>query len=573
MLMASIAARGPQALLPTEIWEHVFSFLSLEASEPSVLSYAPTCRTFCHLASRLQLSRNGFSPETLLQERVDFSGAELSALAYHTPPDFNLAAKEMRCVLAEREEMMRGTRALRSVVSSTRELRSLEIEFELDPFLAPREGGIRETIFECVSGALADLASRVDGPTFVVLTGEIFSCRPADILQWKLHDFRYHPALPWLARRQNPQPTEYPTDFRRSTYHDGSFGSLPTLRQLHSLSLTLVDDKFSILMLNPADMIYFRLGRWHSGGHPAVEPYVPGLLRRLQLPELRALCVYGESIDASALTQFLSAHDKLEMLDYHAPAKDWWKRTSPDPTRSLLESQSITHPELSTIRLCTAHFRTTAGHILPDLVKSPKLSFVEILFSATTRGERAAQMLVDIQSLGNRPVGLGYRTITLNLVDSETFGWDFKGHGQTLRRRLRRRLPHGAVDIKQPPSEEDLFWALTTTALSLAPTLQCVSTVWVAPLTYNTARRMLPWLGLLPALTHLSFGFTVKYLNKSGLRWEESYVDGKSGNGKVRIWRKKKTRKEIEEDVVEFMDQVVKKGLPGLPSIVHVVWD
>ncbi|KAJ7051531.1 hypothetical protein C8F01DRAFT_1174861 [Mycena amicta] len=552
------ALRVLQDVLPTELWENI---LALLPSDADLVAYALVCHTFTHLAVRLHLERHGFAPETFVQESLYLSAEALRGLAYHIAPTC-LPLREMRCVVGGREELMRQTRAIQTLAGRSKDLRRIDIEFQVDPFLAPVT--IRQTILDQLCATLADLAQRVSGPVFVVLAGEIFSCTAKDLLNWKLYAFRYHDAISWLSRfhrtTQTQEDTEYPRDFRITRYHDGDVGSLPTLRQLHSVTLELVpaaeesSTPFSILTFNASDMIYFRLARWHSGGHPSVEPHLKSLLSHLVLPELRALCVYSESLDPSALQRFLAAHTKLEMLDYHAPVRDWLLRRYPAPMRSLIEP-TLAHPNLNTIRICTSHFRTSAGHILGDLVMSPGLTFVEILFSKTTRGERAVQMLEDLRGLAKRPVSAALPTVTLNLVDSLTFRWDIAGHYRLVRRRLRPAAGDG-----------DGFWASSQAALDIASTLHCVTTVWVAPLNYATARAMVPWLARLPALVHVSFGFTIKYLD----RLDNRTIRGVEVPG---IKAPKKPKTKIEEEVRAFMEEEIKKGLPQVHSIVHVVWD
>ncbi|KAF7304149.1 hypothetical protein MIND_00646600 [Mycena indigotica] len=621
------------AALPPELWAHVLSYLPLddddEAWEPTaggaggrveiegdedgdadpplkaeegvgeamaLLSYALVNRAFRELTARIALIRSGYG--RLLQLERDFplkdtdtelvlSPGALSSLAHHLPASFAATGNtltRLACTVGPRGEAIRQTRAIGEAALLLPVLERLDLAFEVDPFLAPAGSGegsqsIRRTILDSVCTTLARLAGRSAGgtaPVFIVFAGEIFSCRAGDIRLWRLDRFRYHESPGWrpslARRRKRALNDEYPTDYCNARYHTGSRGSLPTLRQLDSLSLQLIpashhsfvssgksgSDAFSILTFNASDMTYLRLGRYHSGAHPSIFPRLRRLLPCLVLPELRALCIYDEFIPPAALRAFLVAQIKLELLDYHAPIKALLSprpaERRPDPARPLL-SAPLAHPTLNSVRLCTTHFRTSAGHILPQLVAGPRLTFVELLFSATTLGARAGTMIADLQALAGRDPALP--RVTLNLVDSAPSGWDLSGRLGALRRRL--QLP------RRPAAPR--CWAETPGALAVAPALQCVHTVWVAPLSYAAATRILPFLARLPALAHVSVGFTVKHLDP----WEHRQ-DG-------RPWavlpgrRRKKTRAAVERAVERYVYEVVRKGLPNVPSVVHVVWD
>ncbi|KAF7312811.1 hypothetical protein MKEN_00964500 [Mycena kentingensis (nom. inval.)] len=480
-------------LLPPEVWECI---LSLVESSEDLRAASGVCHAFAELVGSIQLARSGLRQTDLDRDKLELSADALGGLATHIPVA-TLGAKSLSASVGVREEMTRQVRTMRQLVETAPALRNLTISFMQDTFLAPPS--IRETVMNDLCSTLGALAARVSGPVVVVVAGEIINCRAKDILRWRLHRSEYHPTWTYMGHLLSERCEHIYLEYR-----DVVWKSMPKLRSLHSVSIQLIDSKdvpcFSLLVLNASDMVMLRLG----GNYRALKPSLDAVVQRLRLPELRVLRLYSESIYPAVLTGFLLAHTKLEVLLFDPVLRDRWFTIS---HRSVWASRLIAnrlpqgHPSLKSVHIWGYLMRASLGHLVPALVQSPRLRHLRIVFPSSMGPDRARELLADLASIAHRPAAAG-SAFVLNLSEHLPYTWDVVS--QYARSRYR----------------EEEFWAASPAALAIAPTLTCVTSVWLTIASsygYARGRRMLPWLALLPSLRFFSVRFDLENMGVNGV--------------------------------------------------------
>ncbi|KAF7312821.1 hypothetical protein MKEN_00965500 [Mycena kentingensis (nom. inval.)] len=531
--------------VPAELWQHALGFLPSEDLVPA----SRVSRTFAELVSRILLLQADCAD--LQRDELSLPPRAVCGLAIHTPVS-TLPASSLAVTVGDRGEIVRQIRAVRWLVGIAPNLHRLSIEFTYDPFLVPQE--TRRKILDDTCYMLSALATRAGGPVVVVVAGQILNCRAEDILRWRLDISEYHNPRTWLGwSLHEGRPYDY------LGYRDVAWKALPRIRSLHSVSLQLVPgpSPFSLIVLNAAD-----IGRLHLGGnHSALQPSLAAIIQHLRLPELRSIRIYSENIPPSILSSFLSAHKKLQILDYHPNPRDrWMKLASPLASRSLLEPAGIAHPELRSIYLGGYWLNSDYGHILPALALSPKLILVSIVYGTGMRGARAHELIADLRGLASRPADLG---LTLGFNEYSPWAWDI--HGQYAR--LREKYPRAFGDGVEPA-----FWTTSPAALEVASLLTCVKAAWGAVRSYAGARELLPWLGRIPASSLRRLGFS-SILKDVGIEKLQLAEDGQWVFQRKRKRAKFAGRKRASEqepldlhtETMRFIREVGQR----LPQLVH----
>ncbi|KAJ6537064.1 hypothetical protein B0H19DRAFT_1182463 [Mycena capillaripes] len=474
--------RAPQDMLPIEMWESVFCWVS---PDTDLLTVAVVCRVFLELCVRIYLHRQNCTRGTFSEIQLRLPSHILRALALYLPFR-TLPAQQLVCEL-EFPEIHRQLRCIQKLTTKAGGLREISLLFGDDLFLSPLCGTLLDTFCSTLSG----VARRISGPVFVVFQNQIFSCRGKDVAHWRFDHFQYN--FPSAARRLVSAPVrrrfndKHPQDFTTTRYHNGRIGTVKTLRELHSATLQLIPasnsvslPSFSILTFNMNKITYLSLGLHREGHQPALMPYLSALVAHITLPSLDSLYLYTDTIDPAALHSFLVRHAAIKRVEY----RNYRSKCGGLP-RPLVEP-SLAHPSLTSIQTWVQR-KNSAGRLIPTLITSPNLRCFGYSSPGSITTQKAAGLLCDLRCIaargGNADVSLSFQ--------SEAY-------------------------IHSPPVPEHKFWASGAKAREVAGTLYCVQSVRVTTCSATTARWMLPWLALLPA--HVQVFFSLSLNCKDGKR-------------------------------------------------------
>ncbi|KAJ7899327.1 hypothetical protein B0H13DRAFT_2030472 [Mycena leptocephala] len=484
--------RAPQDMLPIEMWESVFCWVSPDAD---LLTVAVVCRVFLELCVRIYLHRQNCTKETLSEIQLRLPSHILRALALYLPFR-TLPAQQLVCEL-ESPEIHRQLRCIQKLTTKAGGLREISLLFGDGLVPSPLCGSLLDTFCSTLSG----VARRISGPVFVVLQSQIFSCRGKDIAHWRLDHFQYN--FPSAVRRLVSAPVrrrfndKRPHDCTTTRYHNGRIGTVKTLNKLHSATLQLIPvnnsvslPSFSILTFDMDKITYLCLGLPREGGQAALVPYLSALVAHITFPSLYSFNLYTDTVDPAALHSFLVRHTTIQRVEYRND-----RSKGGGLPRPFIEP-SLAHPSLTSIQTWVQG-KNSAGRLIPTLITSPNLRRFGYSSPGSITTQNAAGLLCDLRCIaargGNADVSLDFQ--------SEAY-------------------------IHSPPVPEHKFWASSAETREVAGTLYCVQSVRVTTFSATTARWMLPWLALLPAHVQVFFSLSLNFKDGKRVSQDEANNEG-----------------------------------------------
>ncbi|KAJ7055754.1 hypothetical protein C8F01DRAFT_1157600 [Mycena amicta] len=444
-------ADSPLDLLPSELWEAAFLFLT----RPELLVVAAVCVAFNELGIRVYL---GSSPDDLLNTTgsMTLNPRSLRAMAIYAPSR-TLQASRLNYNFVnwgngsfEKQLSLR----LRPIISRCEKLETLYISLSGGLLWRPRRTRVE------LAAVLAGLAQRVAGPMVVVNEKDMFTYRPTDMLACD-DSIGYNPIYslpPGLHSYAVKVHAEHYTTANWTTEtrcHDGSKINVRPPTNVWSVDLQLVQanpsPSFSLLVINPRTVTVLSLGDTHR---PSLIPYLTGFLEHVFLPHLRTLHLSTHTLQPDALRMFLVKHPLLTRLNY-APRKT-------QHLHSLLPFP-LAHPGLISMHIVVRGRQSSHG-LIPALVTCPNLRTFEFTLPAFTSRSSAKFFLDDLRCIASSD---GSVELQLRLVHPRA-----TAHA---RRRTSFRVlaePHTYRSIRPAAA-----WAHTHEAQAAAASLSCVSSV------------------------------------------------------------------------------------------------
>ncbi|KAJ7216003.1 hypothetical protein GGX14DRAFT_607111 [Mycena pura] len=460
-------------LLPFELWERIFSL----ALPDDLLILARVCLVFRDIGIRIHLRRHGLIEDTFAQSQLHLTSHILRALALKLPAK-SFPAHQLVCQVEE-PGMYSQLRCVRDIVARSRGLAELSINFGYDLFLY---GASREAVMRMFCSIISLLAGRIRGPLVVLSPFHTFTCRPQDVADWKLHQFRFN--YPSTLRRLVSLPFRHGT-FRdkamrgdtTTQYHTGHIGHVAKLTQMRSATLRLVPKNESALY-RPCSILTFDaddIGYFSPGSERSLARYLGTLLCNMRTPRVTALCLHTVSIDPTLVQRFLADNPAIALVDYDPYHRE---RRAPH----MVVDPPLAHPGLTALHthaLRNAAGKYCMGRLLPSLITSPNLRTVGFHFTGLGPYARdAADLLSDLRCLAARgPMGLC----------------------------LEFQLSAYIYDNHIPLAREGAFWTRSHDARTVAGVLTCVRRVHVRASSLQGARLMLEWVALLPSVHSVWF--------------------------------------------------------------------
>ncbi|KAJ7073146.1 hypothetical protein C8F01DRAFT_1244139 [Mycena amicta] len=476
-------ARPALDILPLELWETIFEH---DLPDTELLSCATLCRLFNELCIEIYLQRRGWTPNIFVQETLPpLSHETLSAVAVYAPSRL-LAAKKLACHL----EVVNGIDAqlarLQNVADRAPSLEELFVSFDMDLLWqsGPRMPHVG-LVLRSLCAILSSVAQRVSGPVFVLSPDAMHTCLPGDMAEWRLERFRYNPApFSRAHRRQEPEDNNELQTTIPSTvdtrFHNGTVSSVASLRRLHSTTIKLVRgaSALSIVAFNVDSLRSLSLNYYNHGN---LLPHLDCMIRHVFLPALRALYLHLHNIDPSALRQFLVAHPKLECVEHHAFRE-------PTGTTRLIHPP-LAHPGITELHE-SGH---PAGWLVSALIDSPRLETIRVTMPAFSTPAQGTGFLNTLRLIGARSESSPASTLKLDLSLSE---------------RRRYWLWNAHLYKRFSPATS---WVDTQEMPTIAAKLTSVRAVQLSVWSLYTARRLLPFLALFPALADLDLALYIRY--------------------------------------------------------------
>ncbi|KAJ7073130.1 hypothetical protein C8F01DRAFT_269195 [Mycena amicta] len=516
-------ARPALDILPVELWEAIFEH-DLPGME--LVSCATLCRLFNELCIEIYLKRRGWAPNIFIQDTLPALTPEnLPAVAVYAPSRL-LAAKKLACHLEVAKGIDAQLARLKSVAARAPHLEELSVSFDMD-LLQTGAGGLPHVgiVLRSLCTILSSVAQRVSGPVFVLSPDAMHTCLPGDIAQWRLERFRYNPPAPFFRahRRQEPEDNNelqttipWTVDTR---FHNGTVSSVAPLRRLHSTTIKLIRgaSALSIVAFNVHSLGSLSLNHYNHGN---LSPHLDCMIQHVSLPALSALYLHLHNIDPSALRQFLVGHPNLRWL----------------AVRELAGTTPVIHPPLAHPGITLLHESGhPAGRLVSALIDSPRLNTIAITMPAFSTPAQGTGFLNTLRIIVSRSESSPASTLRLDLSFSERWRyWLWNAH-------LYKRF--------SPATS----WVDTPEMSAIAPKLTSVRAVQLTVWSLSTARRLLPFLALFPALANLDLVLYSRY----SPRYQYPPFSRK---------RKRRSMAEANVEAEEFLREVT-KALPAVGRI------
>ncbi|KAJ7055989.1 hypothetical protein C8F01DRAFT_1311955 [Mycena amicta] len=463
-----ILRRDARTLLPVELWERVL--YQVPSTEDLLTRLAAVCALYNELCIRICLERQGVTTEDLQKPILHLSGAITRPICLLPRVHARaLPARQVNCDV-DPAKMSSELRRLAQTLQRCVGLDTLSIALQSDPFQVSR---LREAALSGLCELLSWVAARNNAPVFVLVGRDMFSCMPADISLWKLHQFEFNPPAP------SPSGTSSdPIGARSYTWtrlHTGNSRWVHRLTSLKSVHLTLQRglQPFSLLTLNLASITQLALG---SRPEEFV-PYFTSMIWHITLPNLSAVDIYTDEIDPAALRDFLVRHPLIENLHFSLPSND-------DAILHPLLDAPLTHPNLVSL-FARAHSEPCAHPIIHFLCESPKIRTFGFALDPFGPTSHADPFLRDLGHIASRACP---EPVELNL-----FLGEFRHLWSSLVAYFSRKQP--------------LTWARTTEALAIAARMHNIHKLKISLSSRRTAEQLLPWLAAFPAVTEIKFSY------------------------------------------------------------------
>ncbi|KAJ7035804.1 hypothetical protein C8F04DRAFT_1394598 [Mycena alexandri] len=310
---------------------------------------------------------------------------------------------------------------------------------------------------------LSVLAHRTPGPVIVVAEKFIHKLQPKDILHWQLRDWeeaygrlgRYRSKIGFSAKKYSyfsiPLRGHPSNSFQLGHIHTVNVRSIRT--QSETLShFTLMAFPTSILRLAPTEAL------------PAAA--LSTILPHIIAPYLRLLNFFTDAIDPAALSEFVGRHKGITDIRFNRDADDGW---------SFTKAKILCRPPIILPRLTT--LEASDGFRLVDLLDAFDSPSVSTLGISSPR--QTAAHIVGLK-LALRRISLRARPTTL-VLSLYVVQW-------------RRRAATIPIDEEEQ---------------TIVGTAYCIECVRLLNSTFHEARRLLPWLAMLPALRRVEFGSVI----------------------------------------------------------------
>ncbi|KAJ6613897.1 hypothetical protein B0H10DRAFT_197047 [Mycena sp. CBHHK59/15] len=436
----------PEDVLPIELWNHVFEHLP----DTNLLVGTAVCRAFNGMCIAIFLARNRISTSSFTSGNISIPPDVLPAVQLSCPAPL---LHQLRCA---GEILDRHLKLLRAVVSSFREMETLELVFKpwtpsVPPWTEPPD-----TWTLALCNVLFDMTNRGCGPLVVFCSGHLFTCPPLDILAWRRSYGSQWNRFPYSIRTLALRITRVLRQRRQFL--------LPSMLFIQSIRIHTIltrsclgSERGTLIVIHPPSSPQLSLGGTYAYGNPVpIRRLIPVLLA-LILPHLSSLLLRREDIPPTVLREFLERHPTLVGIHIHIPSS-----RSADP----LIAPPLVLPSLTLISADTA---LAMLRLLAALGDSPRLA--ELKFPLCTSPAALRTSRPTFRRIAQIP-----HRIMLDL-GSNMLGDD-------------------AAAVTVDPEDA-----------SIAQTLQCVRDVKLRCNTVHAVQRALPWLALLPNLTGLCLIF------------------------------------------------------------------
>nr|GAT51967.1 predicted protein [Mycena chlorophos] len=470
---ASDLPRDPLEILPVEVWEKIFKSV---AYPEFLLWHAQVCSTFNRLCILAFLERKGVLLEHLLNGKAPVSSGLIRALALYSVRQ-ELPATKLVCHFSINSLQMAFTlNSLGYVIRRAPHLKDLSVNFGTDLFQMPQVISREEIkdLLQSVTTFLSQATQKIPGPVVVVPSNDttVFTCTPAQIAKWKLHQFQFNPRsrwswFNWRLNQQKTKPHTYwdaeQAPFTTQTRQpSGKYVQVAPLRKLSCFSLCFLPGSrpLSLLVFNVNELRQFSIR-----DEPALHLTLPILLSNIHLPALHTLAINTRFLDPKALRQFLVNHPSLTRLRFNP-----WIQQQQQPTAhdwQPLFDPPLAHPGLE--ELFTT-IQSESKTVLAPLAMSPSLYWISLSVDASPSQNTLQTFLEELKSLANPSPP--QRNLWVHISFQEREPRPGQGHSKAL------------------------SWTQSPRMLQAAANIHCTKHLSISVYSQEGGENILPWVAL-----------------------------------------------------------------------------
>ncbi|KAJ7254233.1 hypothetical protein C8J57DRAFT_1722199 [Mycena rebaudengoi] len=455
-----VSSEDDIAHVPPEIWDLILRKLD----DYSLFTAGGVCRAFNSRSTVIYLERKAISSESLVAGALDIESHCLPALLL---PTSTPQVKTLICRFIALDDVSGDLHRLQRFLANSHSLEELQLSFLYGDDMAKDPGSeeaqyLREIIVAAMSHISREMAGKTAGPVFILPTPNVYM-----IGNWSAFGRGGSPGSFGFTIEVDDEEEEEirvigsanlvwgPLWARRSApAHSAANPTSVLFRRISAASGA--PRPFTLIAFGMDEMWWFQLGRSNSSTFPPWEASpstIPTVLPHLTLPVLQHLHIH-ERLDPTALGAFLRRHLHITSITDEASGA------------SMLLDAPVTLPLLTNIS-CTDIARL--GPLLDALDSSPQLAHISIPFQCDTPAAAAllTHALRRLSVTFVAPI-----CILLDVVESE------------------------AEAPPWPPMDD------------VVGRLHGVDWVHVRCGTIGAARRLVPWLAMLPALQRVEFEFT-----------------------------------------------------------------
>ncbi|KAJ6461069.1 hypothetical protein C8R45DRAFT_1029111 [Mycena sanguinolenta] len=450
------------AHVPPEIWDLILR----ELDDYSLFTAGGVCRAFNSRSTVIYLERKAISSGSLGAGALDIESHCLPALLL---PTSTPQIKSLVCRFMVLDDVPGDLHRLQRFLANSPSLEELRLSFLYDDDMtrdpmSEEAQYLREIIIAAMSHISRDMAGKTAGPVFILPTPSLYM-----IGNWGAFGRAGSPGSFGFITEEEDDSEEKeirvigsanlvwgPLWSRRSAPADSAAN--PTSVLFRRISAASQKSRpFTLIAFDMDEMWWLQLGRSNSSTFPpweAAPSTIPTVLPHLSLPALQHLHL-RERLDPTALGAFLRRHLRITYIKDEASGA------------SMLLDAPVTLPLLTNIS-CTDIARL--GPLLDALDGSPHLAHISIPFQRDT--PTAAALLTQALRRLSIVTFVASICLLLDVVESE------------------------AEALPWPPMDD------------VVGRLHSISWVHVRCGTIGGARRLVPWLAMLPALQRADFEFT-----------------------------------------------------------------